>query len=180
MKVDFSNPLVKFVLKAVILFIGWYLVYELWLHPKTQIDLLIINNLIFFASAILKGMGYELINLDHVDPTIRTIGIDGTHGLWVGDPCNGLSLIALYAGFIISFPGNWKVKLAFIPSGILLIHILNIFRIVGLCLVTLYYPDWLDFNHTYTFKILIYAVIFLLWYIFATRFTPIREAKKGH
>lgn len=171
LKLNLKNPVLRFLLISICLFIGWYTIYELWLHTDTTIDLWIINNLIYFASFVLESIGYDLINLDHVDPNIRTIGIDGTHGLWVGDPCNGLSLFALYIGFIIAFPGPWKAKLLFIPSGIAIIHIMNILRIVGLCIVTLKYPNWLDFNHTYTFKIIIYGVIFFLWYLYVTRFS---------
>jgi exosortase family protein XrtF len=108
-------------------------------------------------------MGYESFISDNA--TIRTVGIDGTHGLWIGDPCNGLTLFALFAIFIVAYPGPWKHKLWFIPVGITVIHFLNVMRITALCIIVMKRPEWLDFNHTYTFQLLMYGFIFGLWWI---------------
>ncbi|MBL4625498.1 MAG: exosortase family protein XrtF, partial [Flavobacteriales bacterium] len=62
---------------------------------------------------------------------------------------------------------NWLRKLWFIPFGIITIHILNVFRVCGLCIILLKSPESLDFNHTYIFTTVIYAYIFLLWYWWA-------------
>ena len=118
------------------------------------------------------ALGFSLISESEIS-SIRTIGIDGTHGLWIGDPCNGLVLFALFVGFVLVYPGPWKKKLWFIPFGIVTIHILNVLRIVGLALTVHYFPDpeLLDFNHT------VYVYLFGLWVcllplvrIWATRF----------
>jgi len=110
---------------------------------------------------------------------IRTIGIDGTHGLWIGDPCNGLTLFALFTGFIIAYPGPLKKKLWFIPVGIIAIHFINIIRIVALSLIVYYFPDpeVLDFNHTYTFTLLVYGFVFSLWYVWAGKLSGIDSMK---
>jgi len=61
------------------------------------------------------------------------------------------------------FPGPWKHKLWYIPLGILVIHLTNLFRITGLTLIQFPFPDGFHFFHDYFFKTLFYAVIFLLW-----------------
>ena len=165
-----SNPLARFLISALLLYIAWHVVYELWIHPQQTFDQLLIDNLHYFSYAILQGLGFVMINFPD-DSEIRTIGVDGTHGLWIGDPCNGATIFALFAGFIIAYPGKLLRKLVYIPVGIVLIHILNVFRIIGLCLVLLYAPDYLDLNHTYTFTIIIYSFVFLLWYLWSTRFS---------
>jgi exosortase family protein XrtF len=93
----------------------------------------------------------------------RVIGVDGTGGLWIGDNCNGIALFALFTGFIIAYPGNWKKKLVYIPVGILLIQCLNIIRIVSLAILDTRSRAWTEINHTYTFTIIIYGFIFFLW-----------------
>lgn len=168
MKKKSNKALIRFLIGALIIYIFWYVIYELWLHPWKKADLLLINNLITLSSSILTFLGYDLINFPY-NEDIRTMGIDGTHGLWIGDPCNGLTLFALFAGFIIAYPGRkpgWKFL--YIPLGLISIHFLNVLRIVGLSLITYYAPEHLNFNHTYTFTILIYSYIFMLWYFWAT------------
>jgi exosortase family protein XrtF len=106
---------------------------------------------------------------------MRTLGIDGTHGLWIGDPCNGITLFALFTGFVIAYPGPVKRKIWFIPLGLFAIHIVNILRIVALAFITLYAPSYLEFNHTYTFTIIVYSFVFFLWMLWANKFSKPEE-----
>ena len=166
-----ENKILFFLIKAFGLYLFWYILYDLWLHPKSILDNLVSTNLAYWSSLIINALGFIAIDSNAVSTeNITVIGIDGTHGLWVGDPCNGITLFALFVGFVVAYPGKIKNKLWFIPAGMLLIHIINILRIVGLCLVVLYAPDALEFNHTYTFTILVYAVVFWLWLLWANRF----------
>ncbi len=166
-----ENKILFFLLKAFGLYLFWYILYDLWLHPKSTLDNLISTNLAYWSSLIIKSLGFIAIDSVAASSEIITvIGIDGTHGLWVGDPCNGITLFALFVGFIIAYPGKIKNKLWFIPLGLLSIHIINILRIVSLCLIVLYKPDSLAFNHTYTFTILVYAYVFWLWLIWSNKY----------
>lgn len=168
-----DDPVYRFLLKAVFLYLVWYLLYQEWLHPMGSLDLTVIRNLEFLAGVVLESSGFQLIAQSELSE-VRTIGIDGTHGLWIGDPCNGLTLFALFIGFVLAYPGPWKKKLWFIPMGMVTIHLLNVLRIVGLALTVHYFPnnpEVLDFNHTYTFTMLVYGYVFFLWYIWASKFS---------
>lgn len=168
---NFKNlsPIHWFLIKAFSLYIFWYLFYELWLHPKGDFDLLVIDNIISISEYLLDLFGFIVIP-DVYDASFRTLGVDGTHGIWIGDSCNGITIFALFTGFIIAFPGKWIRKLIYIPIGILFIHILNILRVMALSLILKYAPETLSFNHSYTFTTIIYAFIFLLWYLWATKY----------
>jgi exosortase/archaeosortase family protein len=157
-----NKSLIRFLVLCVVLYIGWYLVYELWLHPGEYIDKIVINNTIQINEFLLELFNYKVFTQG------RTIGIKPTEGLWIGDPCNGLNLFALFAGFIIAYPG--KKKLLFITFGIISIHLLNSLRVTALLLIFLYSPESLDFNHTYTFTIIIYAYIFTLWVYWVNKY----------
>ena len=100
----------------------------------------------------------------------QVFGIDGSNGVWIGGPCNGITLMFLFAIFIISYPGNLKNKLWYLPLGIILVYILNLIRIVGLALIAFYYPDYLNFNHTYTFTFIAYSFVFGLWMLWVNKF----------
>lgn len=165
----YSNPFVAFVVTSVALYIGWYIAYDLILNPMRIIDEPVEENILWFTKQFLLLMDYPLIDFGEQAGKYHAVGIDGSSGVLIGDPCNGITLFALFAGFIIAFPGPWKKKLIFIPTGILLIHFVNIVRVIILCLITYYAPDALDFNHDYTFKVVVYGFVFLLWYLWVTR-----------
>lgn len=166
----------RFIVLAAILYLGWYILYELYLHPWGKLDRLVIENLIWIAGLILRGMGYELLPSPPEDVGIRTIGIDGTHGLWIGDPCNGLTLFALFSIFVIAYPGPIRKKAWFIPLGMIGIHLINALRVVALSIIVTYDYAYLDFNHTYTFSIIVYGFVFFLWYVWAGK---LAAKKKG-
>ena len=168
-----NSPPLVFLLKALFLYIAWYLFYELWLHPYTNTDLLVIDNIIKFSEIGLKLLGFSIIP-DVYDASFRTIGLDGSHGVWIGDSCNGITIFALFAGYIIAYPGKLKTKLFYIFFGVLTIHFLNILRIMALTIILLYAPESLDFNHTYTFTSIMYAYIFLLWYLWSNKFSSLK------
>ncbi len=154
-----------FILKGFILYLLWFLLYDNWLLKDGFLDHFLINHLVSSTAFVLDLFGY--ITFQYAD----AVGIDGTHGVLIGAPCNGLDLFALFTGFILVFPGKWKDKIIYIPIGILVIHFLNIMRLVGLAIIVLYYPESLDFNHKYTFTIIIYALIFLMWIFWVKKFS---------
>jgi exosortase family protein XrtF len=153
-----KNPISRFLVLLLFFYLGWYTIYNLWIHPAEKLDLFIIDITIAASKWLLELFGYTVFT-----GAERVIGVDGTGGLWIGDNCNAISLFALFAGFIIAYPGNWKKKLYFVPAGILLIELLNIGRVVALAILDTKSRTWTEFNHTYTFTIIIYACIFLLW-----------------
>lgn len=163
-----GNLILKILLRLLFLYIGWFLVYNLWLHPQETLDLFVVDNSIFFSKKVLEAFGYQVFT-----GADRLIGIDGSGGLWIGDSCNGITLFAVFTGFILAFPGNPKHKLWFIPSGIISIHLLNVIRIIVLAILDLYSRAWTEFNHTYTFNLIIYGFIFYLWIIWISKFSPV-------
>jgi exosortase family protein XrtF len=142
------------------------------------IDMLVINDNSNWSLFILKKLGFHTFAGNN--PIIRTIGIDGTHGLWIGDSCDGLELFALFTFFILAYPGSWLHKVWYIPVGITLIHTMNIIRIVLLCIIVQKKPSWLEFNHTYLFQILMYGFIFFLWFIWIKKFGTVTINKSDN
>lgn len=159
---NFNNKITRFFFFAGLLYTGWFLLYELIIKPYTLIDEDLIALLINQSVYILKLFGYTTYQ-NREDQDMQLMGIDGSHPVWIGSPCNALTLIAFFALFVIAFPGNNKNKLWFIPVGIIIIHIVNLMRVMGLALINFYAPKHLEFNHTYTFTILVYSMIFSLW-----------------
>jgi exosortase family protein XrtF len=169
----FKNPFVKFFLKLLAIYIAWFFLYNYLIHPNGKIDLLVIDNTVQVSQWLLNKLGYSVFTGND-----RLIGIDGTGGLWIGDNCNGISLFALFSIFIIAYPGKLVNKLIFIPFGILTIHALNILRVVVLAIIDVYSRTWTEFNHTYTFTLVIYGYIFFLWIIWVKKLAWYPKNKK--
>jgi len=159
------SPIYQFLLTFALLCLGWYLLYNFLIQPYTTLDMMVIDSTLWLSEGILEGMGHTTF----VDG--RLIRIAGTSGLWVGDNCNAISLFALFTGFIVSFPGQIKSKLWFIPLGIFIIFLVNALRVVFLAVIDTYSRKWTEFNHTYTFTILIYALIFGMWMFWVNRYS---------
>jgi len=164
-----ADPVARFLFVALGLYLLWQLVYHGMLHPWGGVDRFVINQLVWLAGGILEAMGYELLPEPRVDLE-RYIGVQGGSHLWIGDPCNGVPLFAAFSIFILAFPGPWRIKAWFIPLGILLIHVLNAIRVAVLCIVVTINYDWLNFNHDYTFYVVVYGAVFLLWAWWVKRF----------
>ncbi len=161
-----KNPVVRFLVIVFALFILWYLVYNLWLHPNEKLDLFVIDITISLSKWILELLGYVVYT-----GADRLIGVDGASGLWIGDNCNGIVLFSLFAWFIVAFKGKVKYKLIYIPFGILSIQLLNVIRVVALAIIDTFSREWTEFNHTYTFNIIIYGYIFLLWMVWVNKYS---------
>jgi len=160
-------PVLKFLVKLLALYILWHLLYEIWLHPYGKMDDWLSNNTASLSAILLDLFGQDI--------TVNSRMLSNEAGaiIYIGDPCNGFKLFALFSIFIIAWPtsklplnkgGRGIInKIIFIALGVLSIHLLNIFRVAGLSLIQIYAPSTLAFNHTYTFTMIVYGYIFLLW-----------------
>jgi exosortase family protein XrtF len=157
-----NNKITRFFVYAAALYIPWFFLYELVIKPYTAIDEKLVSVIITQASFILRMMGYTTYQ-NREDEDMQLMGIDGAHPVWIGSPCNALTLCVFFGLFVLAFPGNAKNKWWFIPLGFLIIHAANLLRVISLVLINYYAPDYLEFNHTYTFTILVYTIIFALW-----------------
>ena len=152
---------VLFVMKMLALYLSLQGIYEYLLSPYTRVDSLVINSIISLSESSLVAMGYDLIKENSIYQ--YHIGIEGTSGVIIGNPCDGLNLFILYAALILVFKGNIWIKALLVALGILIIHFLNVGRIIALSLIVKYYPETLDFHHSYTFTLFVYLCIFFLW-----------------
>ena len=71
----------------------------------------------------------------------------------------------------MAFTGKWLHTILFIIAGCLLIHILNVFRIVMLSIALLQYPEQEHLLHGVVFPLFIYGVVFGLWVLWVNKFS---------
>jgi len=168
-----QRAIALFALKAVGIYIIWFIAYDFFIAPAGKVDTWLNERVAIDAGHMLSLIGLEGGTVPGNRQTIVTICGDTMVG--VGNPCNGLELFALFAGFILCFPGAWNHKSWFILAGCIAIHIINSIRTASLAVIQYKAPEYLDFNHHYTFTVVVYAFIFLLWVIWTNIFS-----KKKH
>jgi exosortase family protein XrtF len=169
-----KNKFQFFIVKAALLYGTCYFLYEFILKRVTRGDQLFVRQIINLCRWIFDKLGYKTFASRDVND-MQVFGIDGSNGVWIGGPCNGITLMFLFAIFVIAYPGSNKNKLWYIPLGILIVHAINIIRIVALALIANYNYEYLDFNHTYTFTFIAYSVVFGLWMLWVNKFSNTKK-----
>lgn len=154
----------KFIFKALLFFAIWYLIYELWLLPKGELDEWLSLNIVGVSDGLIRVLGYDTWTMH------RIIGIGESAGIELVDGCTGISAIGLFVGFILAYPGDWKRRISYTFLGIGIIYLVNILRIVTLVITQEEWIEFFDFTHDYSTTTIFYIVIFIMW-IFWVQFS---------
>ncbi len=80
--------------------------------------------------------------------------------------CDAVEAMALFSATVLSFPAPWKKKLTGLVGGVLILFLLNIFRVVSLFLTGVYYPRAFELMHVEIWQVLFIFVaigLFLMW-----------------
>jgi exosortase family protein XrtF len=165
-----NKKLLQFLLICLAGYLSWFLIFNLWLSPGQEVD--------SWLSALEAKEIYNLlkffgVNIDLVleNGYKYAFYINEKRTIGLANSCNGLFLFPLFSLFIMATPGIWRNKLYYVFAGCLAIYHVNIIRIIALIFVKQSYPSSLDFNHKYTFTVLVYAFIFLLWHLWIKHFS---------
>jgi len=94
----------------------------------------------------------------------------GNNGIEIIWGCNGLKQMYIFFCIIAFYAGSWRHKLWYIPAGLVVVHLFNIFRLTVIAAVVRNHPEYFNLMHTYLFKYLFYGVIFLMWMIWDKKF----------
>lgn len=154
----FSNKqILLFAAKAIGVYLFWYVLYDLWLFPDGRLDEAV-------AQAILRDTAW-LVSLVETEPLVvlRYISIPGYGAIELVDGCTGLSVIGMFAGFVIAYPGSRINRAIFIPAGIYAIYLINVLRMAVLVVGQKYFPSLIAFTHDYTTTGIFYLLVFLMW-----------------
>ena len=160
-----ATPTFRFFAVAFVSYALWSVAYEQVLKPRTMLDETVIDHMVQSTEGAFDLVGWPAGTYPQPETHRNRVGVAGHAGVRIGEPCDGVELFALFALFILAFPGPWFKKLGFIPLGILILHGANIGRVVVLARIQATSPEWLEFNHDYTFTVLISGLVFALWYL---------------
>jgi exosortase family protein XrtF len=167
-----NKILLRFLITAGVLYVVWDYVYKNVFEKEGVLIRQMSENVAAVSVHILNAFGYNTAVHDH-NGFDNLITLNGESLVWIDSGCTGLTLMALFAGFIFAYPGPIVKKAWYIPLGILAIYLVNIIRVVALALNHIISRGSFDFNHKYTYTLVTYAAIFGLWMLWANRLSGV-------
>ena len=165
--IDIPKPIRLFLLKSVIVFTAWQLLYSLVLAPIRIPDNFLTN---ITAASTAKIMS---IFYGHIDAALNAfkviLRLNGKKVIGIADPCNALEIYVLYLGFLICYPASARLRVIFIAIGLPAIFVANVVRCCLLVWLNIAHRGWVDIAHHYIFTALVYLIVFYLWMIYSKK-----------
>ncbi len=164
------KPFLLFLAKFFLVYILLTFLYQFYLFGNfskvDDITKLVAKNTV----QVLQLFDSASLEESKVDKFIKLFYKD-TYVARVIEGCNAMSIIILFACFVIAFSGKWKPTLFFILVGSFIVYIFNIIRIVLLCILMFHYPEQEHILHGVVFPLIIYGTVFILWVIWVNKFS---------
>ncbi|RZJ29873.1 MAG: exosortase family protein XrtF [Flavobacterium sp.] len=168
------KPFLLFLAKFFLSYLILGAIYQFYLsrydEAKYEIDPITIS-VAKQSEAVMNAFGADVkIRLHKTQPSVKIF----YHYQYVAriiEGCNAVSVMILFAAFVVAFSGKLKHTIWFIIFGCAVIHILNVARIALLCSAIYHFPDYENLLHGVLFPLFIYSVVFLLWVIWVNKFS---------
>ena len=175
-----NNVWLRFLISAIVMFVAIVFFYGV-LRDIEYINTLYVDVLNEFAvfllycsEFVLELFGFEAITYGK---TVEILSDFHNKGIYLDRGCMGRNVMLGYAAVIFVFPGKLIHKLWYIPAGLIIITIINIFRISGLTYIALCCPEYSDINHYFIFKGVAWITILFMWGIWVNKFSNIKTKK---
>jgi len=175
-----NKTVVFFLIKFFGTYLLLFLVYSFYLN-KTQ------KSTEIFACApitktvakhthfLLNKFGYTAKIEQHTEEVSIKLIINNKFVARIIEGCNSISIIILFASFIIAFASSFKKTALFILFGSFVIYFSNIVRISVIAIALYEYPEHQDILHDFIFPSIIYGITFLLWFIWVRYFSILKK-----
>ena len=156
-------------------YVGLTALYQFYLNQFDSFILFQVDDFTQFVACQVNKMllffNYDSALILHNNEASVKLFLNHIYVARIVEGCNALSVMILFAAFVVAFSGKWIHTLLFIIAGCLLIHFLNVMRIALLCIALLRYPEQEHLLHGVVFPLFIYGVVFGLWVIWVNKFS---------
>ena len=172
-------PSILFLVKFVGLYLVLNLLYGVYVNsyaPQPDPATIWVSNQ---TGALLGLLGYDTSTSIYAEDPSVWLNDGQTAVISVYEGCNGLNVMVIFVSFLLAFGKPRKELLWFIPLGLLIIHLMNLFRVGLLFNVSLSFPDFMYFFHKYFFTAILYVVVFILWWYWVTRILKRYKTDEG-
>lgn len=168
------KPFLLFLGKFLLSYLFLIFLYQLYLNQfdasKFEVDgitQLVANE----AGYILRFFDYNVLLKPHNAESSVRVFIDNVAIVRIVEGCNAVSVMILFAAFIVAFSGKFLQTTLYIFLGILIIHLLNVLRIALLTMGLIHYKAYEHLMHDIVFPLFIYGVVFGLWVFWINKFS---------
>ena len=123
---------------------------------------------------LLNFTGYETVTKDFPSHETVQFYINGKVATRMVEGCNAVSVMIMFLAFVFAFYKGVKT-FYFAFAGIVLLYILNLFRIYVLNVIVVDFPALTKPAHDYFFPAIIYGGVVILWLIWINKFIVTHE-----
>ena len=121
------------------------------------------------SAFLLNFTGYETVTKDFPSHETVQFYINGKVATRMVEGCNAVSVMIMFLAFVFAFYKGVKT-FYFAFAGIVLLYILNLFRIYVLNVIVVDFPTLTKPAHDYFFPAIIYGGVVVLWLIWINKF----------
>ena len=121
------------------------------------------------SAFLLNFTGYETVTKDFPSHETVQFYINGKVATRMVEGCNAVSVMIMFLAFVFAFYKGVKT-FYFAFAGIVLLYILNLFRIYVLNVIVVDFPVLTKHAHDYFFPAIIYGGVVILWLIWINKF----------
>ncbi|OJX32921.1 MAG: exosortase family protein XrtF [Chryseobacterium sp. 36-9] len=170
-------PVLKILLRFVVIYIVVVLLYQFYLNAYMDDVVDPFTRWVALQVALVQNaLGFPTVLVDSLKLHSVLFQTSGKFTTRMVEGCNVFSVAILFSAFVFAFYKGSKTFL-FVLGGLVLLHILNVSRIVLLNIIFLKYPQYEKIGHDYIFPAIIYGGVIILWLIWI-QFFALRKADK--
>ena len=123
------------------------------------------------SNKLINFFGYQgSVEPHDAEPTMKLIVNEKYVGR-VLEGCNSISVLILFATFVLSFTGRLKNSIWFVLVGSVIIYLTNVFRVAVIGIALYKWPQYQEFLHQILFPAMIYGMVFLFWMLWVNKFS---------
>ena len=166
----------KILLRFLIIYIGLVLLYQFYLNYYQDDVVDPFTRWVAMQVAWVQDLlGFPTVLVDSMKLHSVFFRLSGVYTTRMVEGCNAISVLILFCSFIFAF---YKGKITFFYTivSVVLLHVINVWRIALLNIVYLKCPEYEKVSHDYIFPAIIYGGVVALWLIWI-QFFALKRSK---
>jgi exosortase family protein XrtF len=161
---DFKSVL-NILLRFVIVYVVLLLAYQYYLNSFRYQGLDPFSRLITEqVKDVQNYLGYPTQLYDDIKGEQVYFYVKNFYPTRMVEGCNAISVMILFTAFVFAFYKGFKT-FVFMLAGLMVLYIMNLFRIVALNIVMTDYKQYGKAFHDFVFPAVIYGTVVLLWLV---------------
>lgn len=165
------RPAILFLIRFLGIYILGNVIYGIWVTGYGNLADPFTHIVTNHAASLLRAIGFDADTLSSTVRASVALTLDGKTVVNVFEGCNAINVSILFIAFIVAYKGSWQNTVIFSLLGLVSIYLFNLIRVSSLFLVAKFFPDHLYYMHKFVFTGVIYAYVFVLWYLWVKKYT---------